>query len=74
MMVKVVKYLPKSETAVRKCLQLFTEKHLFISIFFAKVTGLQPKKRLHQRSFPVSLPNNSEHFFCKTCLGGDCFC
>ena len=43
-MVKVVKYLPKSEAAINRCLQLFAEKRLFMSIFFSKVAGLQPKK------------------------------
>ena len=58
LLLKVVRYLPKSETAVHKCLQLFLEKRLFMSIFFTKVAGLQP----------VSLPKNiniSEHFFAK---------
>ena len=36
-----------------------------MSIFFTKITGLQPKKRLRQRFFPVSLPNTSEHLFAK---------
>ena len=65
MMVKFVRYLPKSEAAVLRCLHLFTEKGLFMSIFFTKVAGLQSKKRLPQRCFPVSLPNISEHFFAK---------
>ena len=43
-MVKVVKFLPKSEAAINRCLQLFAEKRLFMSIFFSKVAGLQPKK------------------------------
>ena len=73
-MVKVVTYLPKSEAVVRRCSQLFTEKRFFISIFFSKVAGLQPEKRHRQRSFPVSLPNNSEHIFCETRFDGDCFC
>ena len=54
MMVKVVRYLPKSEAAVHGCLQPFTEKRLFMSIFFTKVAGIQPKKSLRQRCFPVS--------------------
>ena len=74
MMVKVVRYLTKLEPAVHRCLQPFTEKRLFMSILFIKVAGLQPKKRLHQRCFPVSLHNISEHLFCKTRLGGDWFC
>ena len=45
MMVKVVKYLPKSEAAVNRCLQSFTEKRLFMSIFFTKAAGLQPKEK-----------------------------
>ena len=45
MMVRVVKYLPKSEAAVRRCLQPFTEKRFFVSIFFTKVAGLQPKEK-----------------------------
>ena len=65
-MVKVVRHLPKSEAAVHRCLQPFTEKRLFISIFFTKVTGLQPKKRLRQMSFPVSFPNISEHVWVVT--------
>ena len=40
MMVKVVRYLPKSEAAVHRYLQLFTGKHLFMSIFLYEVTGL----------------------------------
>ena len=44
MMVKVVRYLPKSEAAVHRCLQPFTEKRLFMSISFTKVGGLQPKQ------------------------------
>ena len=73
-MVKVVRYLPKSEAVVRRCSQPFTEKHFFISIFFSKVAGLQPEKRLRQINFPVSLPNISEHILCETCFDGDCFC
>ena len=74
MMVKVVGYLPKPEVANHRCLLPFTEKRLFMSIFFNKVADLQPKKRLRQRCFPVSLPNISERRFCEICLGGDCFC
>ena len=74
-MVKVVKYLPKSEAAVHQCLQPVTEKPLFISVFINEVVGLQlNKKKLRQRCFPVSLLNISEHFLCKTCLSGDCYC
>ena len=40
MMVKVVRYLPKSEAAVRMCLQPFTEKHLFLSNFLLKLQAL----------------------------------
>ena len=72
-MVKVVRYLPKSEAAVHSWLPPFTEKCLFMSIFFTKVAGLQLKERLRQRFFSVKLPNISEHFG-ETCLGGDCFC
>ena len=45
LMVKVVRYLPKSEAVVHMCLQSFAEKRLFMSIFFTKVAGLQPKKK-----------------------------
>ena len=38
-------------------------ERLFMSIFFTKVPDLQPKKRLFQRCFPVSLPNISENLF-----------
>ena len=38
-MVKIIRYLPKSEVAVHRILQLFAEKHLFMSIFFNKVAG-----------------------------------
>ena len=66
-MVKVVKYLPKSEAAVHLCLQPVTEKPLFMSVFINEVVGLQlNKKKLRQRCFPVSLLNISEHFLCKT--------
>ena len=38
MMVKVTyTYLPKSEAAAHRCLQLLTEKRLFMNIFFNKV-------------------------------------
>ena len=53
MMVTGVKYLPKSEAAVHTFLQPFTGKGRFMSIFINKVAGLQPKKRLHRRCFPV---------------------
>ena len=43
-MVKIIRYLPKSEVAVHRILQLFAEKHLFMSIFFNKVAGPQPRK------------------------------
>ena len=43
-MVKVFRYLPKSETAVHRCLQRFTEKRFFMSVFFNNVAGLQLKK------------------------------
>ena len=39
-----IRYLPKSEAAVHRCLQPFIEKRLFMSIFFTKVAGLQSKK------------------------------
>ena len=61
MMDNVVRYLSKSEAAVHRCLQPFTEKRLFASIFFTKVADLQPKKSLRQRCFPTSLPNISEY-------------
>ena len=41
---EVVKCLPKSETAVHRRLQSFTEKRLFMSFFLNKVAGLHPKK------------------------------
>ena len=44
-MVKVAKYLHKSEAAVHRCLQPFIEKRLFTSILFTKVAGLHPKER-----------------------------
>ena len=65
MIVKVVRYLPKSEAAIHSCLQPFPEKCLFMSIFLIKVAGLQPKKRFRQRCFLVSLSKISEHFFAK---------
>ena len=74
MMVSVARYLPKLEAGVHRCLQTFTEKRLFINIFFTKVAWLQPKKRLCQIRFPVSLPNILEGFFCERRLGVDCFC
>ena len=64
-MVKVVRYLPKLEAAVHRSSEPFTEKRLFMSIFFNKIAGLQPKKRFRQRCFPVSLPNISEDFLGK---------
>ena len=73
MMFKVVRYLSNSEAAVCRCLQPFKEKSFFMSIFFTKAAGLQPKARLRQRCFPVSLSNISEHFFCERCLRGNCF-
>ena len=45
MVVKVVRYLPKSEAAFHWGLQLFAEKGLFMSILFTKVAGLQPKEK-----------------------------
>ena len=65
-MVKVVCYLPKSEAAVHRCLQPFTEKRLLMSIYFIKGTSLQPKKKTPHRCIPSSMPNISEHFFCET--------
>ena len=41
----------------------FTEKHLFMGIFFTKFADLQPKQKLRQKCFPVILPKISEHFF-----------
>ena len=73
MIFKIVRYLSKSDAAVRRCLQPFTEKCLFMSIFLIKVAGLQPEKRLQRRCFLVSLPNILELLFCETLLGGDCF-
>ena len=54
-----------SEADVHRCLQPFTEKGLFMSIFFTKVADRKPEKRLHQRCFPVSLPNIAKLFFVK---------
>ena len=71
MMVKVVRYLPKSEAAVRMCLQPFTEKHLFLSNFLLKLQALINATR------NVSLwvcPKFQKTFFCETRLGGDFFC
>ena len=66
-MVKVARYLHKSEAAVHRCLQPFIEKRLFMSILFTKVAGLHPKERkLCLRSFPRGVPNVSENIFCKT--------
>ena len=65
MMVKVVRYLPKPESAFHRCLQPIKEKRSFMGIFLTKVSDLQPKKWLHQKLFPVSLPNISELFFAK---------
>ena len=36
-----------------------------MSIFFTKVADRKPEKRLHQRCFPVSLPNITELYFAK---------
>ena len=49
--------------------QPFAEKRLFLSTVFTKVACPQPKKRLRQRSFPVSSPNISEHCFLRNTLG-----
>ena len=54
-----------SETDAHRCLQLFKEKGLLMSISFNKVADRKPEKRLHQRCFPVSLPNITELFFAK---------
>ena len=54
-----------SEADVHRCLRSLTEKGLFKSIFLTKVADRKPKKRLHQRCFPVSLPNITELFFAK---------
>ena len=54
-----------SEAAVHRCLQPFTEKGLFMSIFFTKIAHLKAEKRLHQRCFSVSLPNITELLFAK---------
>ena len=67
-MVKVVRYLPKSEAA-------FHRKRLIHEyLFLLELQDYSLKKRLHQRYFPVSLSNIAELFFCETRLGGDCFC
>ena len=71
MKVKVVKYLPKSEAVVNRYSQSFTENAYSL---VPEVAGLQPKNRLHQICFHVSLSNISELFFCEARLGGDCFC
>ena len=52
-----------SEADADRCLQPFTEKGLFMSIFFTKVADRRPEERLHQRCFPVSLPNITVPFF-----------
>ena len=70
-MVKVAKYLHKSEAAVHRCLQPFIEKRLFMSILFTKVAGLHPKER-----------NSAWDLFVGVCLmfqktffaKHDCFC
>ena len=63
MMVKVVRYLPKSEAAVRMCLQPFTEKHLFLSNFLTKVAGLN-KNATRNVSLWVCL-KFQKTFFCE---------
>ena len=46
MMVKVDSYLTKSEAAVHRCLQPFTEKHLFIWVsFLLKLQAYSLKKK-----------------------------
>ena len=40
-----------AKATVHRCLQPFTEQGLFMSIFFTKITGLQPKQRLRQDFF-----------------------
>ena len=37
-----------------RCLAKFTRKHLSLSLFFNKVAGLRPAKRLWRRCFPVN--------------------
>ena len=51
MMVKVVRYLPKSEADVHRCLQPSTEKRLFMTIVFTKIAGLQLKKETPPEMF-----------------------
>ena len=64
MLIKVVRYLPKAEAAIHGCLRPLTEKSFFMSIFLSiflnKVIGLQPKKRLLYRCFPVTFA-----YFCQ---------
>ena len=57
-MVKAVRYLPKSEPAVHRCLQSFTATKM-------QAYSLKKKTKLRQRCIPVSVPNISEHFFAK---------
>ena len=57
MVIKVVRYLPKSEAAFHWGLQLFAEKGLFMSILFTKVAGLQPKEK-----------NSARYIFLWMCL------
>ena len=54
-----------SEAYVHRCLKPFTEKGLFMSIFFTEVAHRKPEKRLHRRCFQVFLPNITELFFAK---------
>ena len=71
-MVKVVRYLPKSEAAVRSCLQPFIEKHLFMSFFFTIVVGLQ---KTPPGMFSCEFAwNFRKPFFFETRLGGDFVC
>ena len=59
-----VRYLAKSKTTADRSLQALTEKRLFMSVFYNKVAGLQPKKKKPwQKCFSVSLSLISEHFF-----------
>ena len=44
-MVKIDRYFHKSEAAVHRFLQPFTEKRSFRSIVFTKFAGLQPKEK-----------------------------
>ena len=69
MMVKVARYLPKSETAFHRCLQQFTGKYLFKSIFFNKVGGLHPRKKLLHRCFPVSFAKYFRTLFLRNTFG-----